>query len=440
MTADKKAARSRRESVDASDEESVTDEPTHPDARSGNLSDSQLNHAGNITAPITIPHDFQVVRTITLQRPTLKSALYIPNGSAPEIFFTLDSHNVQVWKGNTRIKKLPTTLAKGETVTTASNSLAAEMKLKSIIAGGTGAGGCLNINRWIWVQQHKLFIVATTRLELKCLDTNCDELSCISSIKPVLSLESVETELGVEIIAGGVGNIRVWRISKLPDPIRDRSIYVLNGPRLVIEDLGADEWVTVTLCHQASNRLYTAVDTGVFSYDYATGERKMMLRHAHDLAITNLLLVDGPNYLVTAGKDGKIKVWNSLGSLVVLCGSGIGGSDVGMGPITGLLLLSPELKNKERDKQADAPRFEPDSITADGVNSSHDDLPQNYSDHTGHTVTFGKSRKRKRLSHLSIFFLSSSLDGSLRMWHLESGRCVYRQARGAFEQMSVGLL
>ncbi|KAJ1530007.1 hypothetical protein HK096_009025, partial [Nowakowskiella sp. JEL0078] len=194
-------------------------------SNSGNFSqdlENETDDHGNPTPSssalaITIPHGFQLIRSLPHPRPTIRSVLYVPPTSTSERFISLDSHNVNVWRGATRVHKISTT-----GIQTAKNDLPLNL-------GGTGKSGVFEIGKWMYIKSLKIYIAASTQLELRVsftlelncltlerknqvLDSHFEEISKVSTPKPVLSLEVVEDRDFVDIIAGEVGGIRIWRI------------------------------------------------------------------------------------------------------------------------------------------------------------------------------------------------------------------------------------
>ncbi|KAJ3030775.1 hypothetical protein HK097_005581, partial [Rhizophlyctis rosea] len=240
--------------------------------------------------------------------------------------------------------------------------------------------GVEGVSRWIWVAKWKCFVVGTVGLELKTLDFNFAELTSTSSVKPVLSLEFNEAD--EELIVGGVGNIRVWAFKKVAES--SRMLYHFSGPRLVMQDLDGDDWVCQTIYQPAWNKLYAAVNNSVMIYDYETGQRTETLREIHDLSITSMVFHHEMEYLVTASRDSTIKVWNRHSHLLHSLHSHAQS-------VTALCLLpSPS-------------------------------LPAAAS--TPSTPSRASTRQSRGAPPL---MLSCSLDGTIRMWNLETGHCMYR--------------
>jgi hypothetical protein len=102
-------------------------------------------HKGTLNsgASMTIPHGFQIAKSMILPRPSsLQSALYVASTQV-DSFATLDSHNVQVFRGNSRVLSIP--------IGKESNSP---------LAG---------ISRWIFLKNWKATIISTQNIELKVI-------------------------------------------------------------------------------------------------------------------------------------------------------------------------------------------------------------------------------------------------------------------------------
>ncbi|KAI9145151.1 hypothetical protein BKA69DRAFT_1035792 [Paraphysoderma sedebokerense] len=305
---------------------------------------------------VIMPHGFQLIKSLLHWRPTLRSVLFVPFNNQVETFFSLDSQNVHVWKGQMRHKKIPVAGAEF----TPKDSL-------SIVQGGNGLAGLVNINKWIYVKKLNVFIVSTSHLELKILDQNLVELSHTSSATPVLSLEY--NDATDELIAGGVGSIRIWKIQKEPEPIRNYDIYSFHSLRLVIDDLKQEEWVTCTYLRQKQHKLYVACNTSLLIYDYISGKRLETLREIHELAVASIAVHPLLEYLITGGKDGSVKIWNSFNRLLYHI----------------------------RDHRSAV---------------------------TGIVVPCDQSKPSRSLA--DPFVMSCSLDGSIRLWNLETLTCIYQ--------------
>ncbi|KAJ3153369.1 WD repeat-containing protein 87 [Irineochytrium annulatum] len=295
-----------------------------------------INTSSHLIA-ITIPHGFQSQRTILMPKPSVRSVIYASSTNT-DAFAAMDAHGVHIVRGAVRVMNVPTGGDKG-------------------IAANSPVAG---LSRWIYVKKWRMTIVATLHLELKILGLSMEEISSVSSVKPVLSLEF--NEEAEELIAGGVGNIRVWSFSK-----SSMIGYQFSGPRLIIDDLATEEWVTHTLCYQKTNRLYAACENNVLVYDYITGKRIESLRNVHELSISCMCFYEPFEYLITGSRDASIKVWTRHNYLIFEL------RDISGAPVTGLVIPNAEGKNP-----------------------------------------------------LQPYLISCSVDGTIRMWNLEDGRCIYR--------------
>ncbi|KAJ3043529.1 WD repeat-containing protein 87 [Rhizophlyctis rosea] len=324
-------------------------------------------------SPLLIPHGFQLSRTIPHPNPSLRSVLFIP-GSGAERFVTLDRRFVWKWRDNAKEVRLDTKEVVGVGVLMGDEKRGRE---------GKGVEG---LCRWIWVAKWKCFIVGTDGLELKTLDLNFAELTSTSSVKPVLSLEF--NDAAEELIAAGVGSIMVWRFRKVAESSR-MMYYFSEKPRLDVKDLKDDDWVSYTCLHRAWNRLYAAVNNSVMIYDYETGERTDTLRDIHDLSITAMVFHSGMEYLVTASRDSTIKVWNRHNHI-------LHNLHDHSNSVTGLAIIPTEaIYGRSGTSAVSTPASRP-------------------------TTQLGTMRGAVAL------MLSCSLDGTIRMWNLESGHCTYR--------------
>ncbi|KAJ3100249.1 WD repeat-containing protein 87 [Phlyctochytrium planicorne] len=189
-----------------------------------------LGASGSHLIAITIPHGFQQVRTLLMPKPTLKSVIYVSSTNT-DAFAALDTHGVHLVRGTVRVMNMATGGDKGN--------------VQTPVAG---------LSRWIYIKKWRMTIIATLHLELKILGLSMEEVSSVSSVKPVLSLEFNEDK--EELIAGGVGNIRV--------------------------------------------------------YDYTTGKRIEGVRNAHELSISAMCLYEPLEYLITGSRDSanRVTVWN----------------------------------------------------------------------------------------------------------------------------------
>ncbi|KAJ3414229.1 hypothetical protein HDV05_006846 [Chytridiales sp. JEL 0842] len=124
-------------------------------------------------------------------------------------------------------------------------------------------------------------------------------LASTSSVKPILSLEFQEDK--EELIAGGVGNIRIYTFRRGMEA--GSMAYHFKSPRLVIADLAIDEWVTHTYTFPSGNKIYAACENHVFIYDYTTGKRLESLRDIHELSISAMTFYEPFQYLITGSRD-----------------------------------------------------------------------------------------------------------------------------------------
>ncbi|KAI9190859.1 uncharacterized protein BJ171DRAFT_605914 [Polychytrium aggregatum] len=304
--------------------------------------------------PITIPHGIQLLRTLPHSRPTLKSVLFVPASITSEMLVTLDSHHVHIWRGGSRVRKVRTDVEH-------------KVETKSRDTRQPGNGGqsqSLNgISKWVYVEKWRVYIIATSQLTLRVLDSHLDEISSVSSSKPVLCMEYIN-EFD-HLVVGQVGRIKTWKLQR--ESVNNREIFTLSE-RTSISDLADDEWV-VCLHYQTSlDLLLFSCESTLYVYKYSTGRRLDKLFNIHEMSITSIQYYEPLSYIITGGKDGKIKVWNCQKFLVYEFHEHFKA-------VTGLLLVESVC------------RATPKTVPA---------------------------------------VMSCSLDGSIRMWNFELGTCIYR--------------
>ncbi|KAJ1504479.1 WD repeat-containing protein 87 [Coelomomyces lativittatus] len=315
---------------------------------------------------MTLPHGFQLQRTLMHPKSTVRLVVFTPHHHLSDAFASLDTHAVHFWRGAQRVQRIPI----------AGVELTKE-DLVSIQDGGNGFGGLMGISLWVYVRKHRLFLVATDHLELKVLDQNLVELSRSSSVKPVLSLEYIDSL--EEVIVGCIGSIRICSLVREAEHT-NRTIFYLKPPRLVLNDFEDDEWANKTLFLPSTVKLYVACDNRIYIYDYESGKRLDTLPNLHELSITCIAFYEPTEWLITAGKEGQIRIWNIQHYLVA-------------------------------------------SINAHSQTITSLLLPLNFSN----------------LDKPPPILLSSSLDGSLRLWDLEKLQCIYKHAT-QHEVLGLGML
>ncbi|KAI9341192.1 WD40-repeat-containing domain protein [Obelidium mucronatum] len=219
----------------------------------------------------------------------------------------------------------------------------------------------LGLSRWIFIPKWKITVIATLQLELKILSSSFENVASVSSVQPVLSFEFNEDTN--ELIAGGVGNIRVWGFEKPSNSLFPQGF---TGPRLFISDLKANEWVTNVTIDKVFHRIFATVDNALFVYDYKTGRRLEVINGAHKSTISTMVFYQPLQYSITACTDGFIKVWTQQYRVLFEL------KDEASSPITGLLIPNA--------KESGSP---------------------------------------------SPFLISSAQDGVIRLWSLDSGSSIY---------------
>nr|KAJ3421637.1 WD repeat-containing protein 87 [Polyrhizophydium stewartii] len=301
-------------------------------------STGSLPHASN-ALNISIPHGCQIMRTMTHPKSVLKSVVYMPFGET-ERFASQDAHYAHVWRGSTHILKVATRPNKDA--------------LPTSVTG---------LNKWLYINKWRILIIATLHLELKILDAGLKVWSSIASPKPIISLEFVDEH--DELVVGGVGAITIYGFEK--NHGSSGAIVDFKEPRLVINDLQIDEWVTFTAFDRTREYLYAVFDNNFTIYSYITGHRIESMRNVHENSISAVLFYEPLSYFVTGSKDATttVKVWNQQNYLLY-------------------------------------------------------EFKDHYNAITGFCQVNGFG------CGAFPYILSCSLDGTIRMWNLENGRFIYK--------------
>ncbi|KAI8810461.1 hypothetical protein BJ742DRAFT_800389 [Cladochytrium replicatum] len=254
---------------------------------------------------LTIPHGFQLVRSMPHSRPTVRSVLHTPSPTNADFFVSVDAHNVYVYRGADRIKKIPTIGIHSE-----------HQDDLPLALGGGGRAGVFGISKWIYIEPLKIFVVVSNQLQLRVLDSHLLEMSNVPTSKPVLSINWLERNGNYEIVTGEIGSMRLWRIHASEGlQNRDLNLYSLQET-LRIKHFSNEDWVGSVQYEPSTDQLIATVESSVYILDYTTGDCLSKLLNIHSMSITAIAVYEPMDYLITGAKDGKVKVWNSQHCLV----------------------------------------------------------------------------------------------------------------------------
>ena len=268
--------------------------PVSSDIRPVTPSKNELKReVDNCTPPtqaITVNTGFQQINAISQPGAFLTSVIHVPGGSQMGSFVGIDSKSAYVWKGGKRNQ----TMSLGRDV---------HSSIQSPLMGLTA---------WIYIPKSRIYLLANKQLQLKILDFNFDYLSHESTEKQALCLEYIESL--DEVVVGGAKYVSVFKLLK--STIKGKIVTSFTGPRLIINDFTGDEWVSKTVVHVLSDRLFVVCGSCVYVYNYKTGERLASMKDIHILSITSILFYNKIEYFITASKDSVIKVWNNTYKIV----------------------------------------------------------------------------------------------------------------------------
>ena len=218
--------------------------------------------------------------------------------------------------------------------------------------------------------------------DFQVLDYKFELLSSSICGKPVLFLTFLAEK--DEIVMGGTGSISFWKVQRKPGYVDFDSdnearskknrlkndIYLLTEKRTI--RLDDEDWVSFVLYEKSQDKLYCAVETSIFVFNYLTGTLIDIFRDSHEMSITCIAYYAPFNYLLTAGKDGKIRIWNYQNAL-------LNEFRDHFGPVTGLILAE-------------------------------------------------KICEGTPIGSMPLV-ISSSLDGTIRLWNFETRQCLNRYVR-----------
>ena len=77
-----------------------------------------------------------------------------------------------------------------------------------------------------------------------------------------------------------------------------------------------DFWVTGTFMDHVSNKIFVICDQSVYVYAFPSGKLITRLVGIHDMSITRCIYYHPFDYLITADRDGRIKIWNRNNVLI----------------------------------------------------------------------------------------------------------------------------
>ena len=92
--------------------------------------------------------------------------------------------------------------------------------------------------------------------------------------------------------------------------LHPRTIHV-DKIRVSMNEIENEEWVSCIRLSPKLNVLYAAHESNVSIFNYTTGKRILKLQALHEEPISAMVLCELHGFLITGGKDAKIRIWNS---------------------------------------------------------------------------------------------------------------------------------
>jgi hypothetical protein len=138
-------------------------------SQSHHASQADGDHVDNTDSmqqvPLAVPHGFRMLRTLHNPKSALMAALYM-NYYNTDMFLTLDSQSVGVWKGNRKLKSMATHIGEKK--------------------GGVKESAVAGVCHWVYVKEWRCVIVGNMQMQLRILDSSHSEISSVLSMGPVL--------------------------------------------------------------------------------------------------------------------------------------------------------------------------------------------------------------------------------------------------------------
>lgn len=373
--------------------------------------------------PFSLTHGFQQIRNYAPSKVPFRVAVHLPNyNNTMESILAVDAQHVHIWRGPSRVAKwsIPEFRHKNDNKSgrDASARPGGSIRKKAEAEARSLAG----ITCCCYISKHRLLAVANSHMQIKLVEPqHFTELCSVNCPKPLLSLHyHAESD---SVIATSIGQIRVFTVGTVdnqrprssrppsrkgantssfsvfseissksssaptPPPNQEsnlRHLRILPEPRFILDDIDdADQWIRVIALDSRRKILYAGADSDIVTFDFnKKGKRLNINRNAHSLSISSMIVHEPTQLLVTGGKDLVVKLWNPFLQLIQIYRDHAG-------PITGLAFL----------EQTHYPFFDDTSIA--------------------------KDRGRfMRINYELPLILSSSEDKTIRLWSLESERCL----------------
>ncbi|TPX35930.1 hypothetical protein SmJEL517_g01761 [Synchytrium microbalum] len=167
--------------------------------------------------------------------------------------------------------------------------------------------GLQAFSKWTYSSVAECFIVGGDSPDLRVLDLDFVERASIVTNRNILCLLYIESRN--EVVAGEIGGIHVYslikRISKSKNATFDLRV------RLDIRDLRADDWVSNVAYDETLLKLFGMSETGIIIYDMELGIRTHTLKLEPLEVGVSVAFYPPLEYLVTGSRDGRVRVWNS---------------------------------------------------------------------------------------------------------------------------------
>ncbi|KAJ3341093.1 WD repeat-containing protein 87 [Gonapodya sp. JEL0774] len=338
----------------------------------------------SFNSALTIPHGFQLVRTLRHYRPDLIFASYVPHFAQWD-FVSLDKTALQFFRATERVWKLPLGTETMQTHVQKDN-----MMSNRVISELAYPYECFRrVTSWVYVERYKLYVATVHQQpELRIFNSRMDTVGKVNCGSPILHLISVGQD---EIIASGVGAIKIFQV--LPEEVAAdlADIFTLKLLRTCyLPDVG--NWANTAIYIENPSLIIVGAERSIYMVDYKSALIVDVWPNVLDARVTALewyVAVGGGGslaggLLVVGGKNGKIKVYNSQHCLMQ---EFVDHSRA----VTGLVLMNRIVGLKKPS--------------------------------TAHS----KSNEQNVYVESLPLLISSSLDGTLRVWNLETLQGQYRR-------------